>query len=153
MFVIHQYTDDIEVYYNGNIYLDVKRKIDFLGKITSTFMVENEIILETTYDIFLFKKYLSIKTQNLPHKIELVKFKKDYYLKVGALKLNLQRHYLKNPLYTIVDNSSILIEVSTKLNGLIATPIIYNITTCCKKEDELNCLIRFLIEVPPTMDV
>ncbi len=153
MFIVKQYNDDIEVFQNDILYLQVKRKFNFLGKLTSTFLIGNEVILESSYNIFFFRLYLSITKQNLSYKVALIKSSSKYYLTKEDHQLNLQRHYFKNPLYTIEDNNAIVAEVSTALHGFAEHPIIYNLTTFCEKELELLCLIRFLIELPPTMDV
>ena len=153
MFIVKQYNDDIEVYQNDILYLNIKRKFNFLGKLTSTFLIGNEVILESNYNIFFFRKYLSIPKQNLSYKVALTKIASKYYLTKEDHQLNLQRHYFKNPLYTIEDNNAIAAEVSTALHGFADNPTIYNLTTFCEKELELLCLIRFLIELPPTMDV
>ncbi len=153
MFIVKQYNDDIEVYQNDILYLNVKRKFNFLGKLTSTFFIANEVILESTYDIFFFRKYLSISKQNLTFKVELIKYSSEYYLLKEEHKFNLRRHYIKNPLYTIEDNNINIAEVSTALHGFAEYPIVYNFIADCEKELELLCLIRFLIELPPTMDV
>ncbi|MDI1235840.1 MAG: hypothetical protein PSX81_16305 [bacterium] len=153
MFIVKQYNDDIEVYQDDILYLNVKRKFNILGKLFSTFMIANEVILESTYDIFFFKKFLSISNQNQSLKVELIKKSSEYYLLSEEHQLILRRHYFKNPLYTIEDNNYKVAEVSTSLHGFAEYPIIYNFTTECEKKLELLCLIRFLIEIPPTMDV
>jgi hypothetical protein len=153
MFIVKQYNDDIEVYQNDILYLKVNRKFNFFGKLTSTFLFGNEVILESTYNIFLFRLYLSITKQKLSYKVALIKNASKYYLTMEDHQFSLRRHYFKNPLYTIEDNNAIVAEVSTALHGFANYPIVYNLTTFCDKELELLCLIRFLIELPPTMDV
>jgi|JI7StandDraft_1071085.scaffolds.fasta_scaffold19919_3 hypothetical protein len=152
MFEIHQYTDDIEVYKNHVLYLKVSRKFNLLGKLSSVFRKGDIVILESTYDVFLFRKSLSIKHQNLAKNINLLKSRYNYILQVEDKNLILKRHYFKNPLYTVEDDSKIVSEISTKINGLTDTPIIYTFDVS-DDEFELYYLIRFLIEVPPVMDV
>jgi hypothetical protein len=154
MFEIHQYTDDIEVYKNNVLYLKVTRTFNLLGKLTSVFEKDGLVILESYYDVFLFRKILSIRNLSLPKKINLSKSKGSYILQVEDKYLILKRYYLNNPLYTIENSSKIVCEVSTKLNGLTDTPIIFTFNISDGDiEFELYYLIRFLIELPPTMDV
>jgi hypothetical protein len=68
MFEIHQYTDDIEVYKNNVLYLKVTRTFNLLGKLTSVFEKDGLVILESYYDVFLFRKILSIRNLSLPKK-------------------------------------------------------------------------------------
>jgi hypothetical protein len=134
--------------------MKVLRKFNWLGRLNSVFKINNAVILESTYDVFLFRKFLSIKYQKLPKIVHLLKNGDNYILDVENRNLILKRHYFKNPLYTVEDNSKIVAEISTKLCGLNDSPIFYKFMITNNNDNlELYYLIRFLIEIPPTMDV
>src|SRR5258705_11805626 len=125
--VVKQYTDNILVYKNAIVYLVINRKFNLLGKLTSEFYQEGKLILETGYDIFLFRKFLSIKYQDLPVVISLQKVKGNYVINYRNSLLRVRREYFKNPLYRLYENNNRMGEVLTKINGLTETPIIYNV--------------------------
>jgi hypothetical protein len=82
---IQQYDDDIYVYRKSTAYLLVKRTVNFNGKVRSVFFYEGKKILETTYDIFFFKKYLSIEFQDLPSVLKLERIRGNYILHQGKM--------------------------------------------------------------------
>lgn len=155
MFVIKQDNDNIEVFYKEVLYMEVKRKFNLLGRMTSLFIIDQIIVLESTYDIFFFMKFLTIKNKNrgLIKNLELHKKNKDFVLTVDGLNLVLHRNYFRNPLYTIESCGQIIGQVNTNLSGLTQLPIYYELNLQCDKELEVYCLFRFLIELPPVMDV
>jgi hypothetical protein len=103
---------------------------------------------------FYSEKFYLLEILACLKKINLSKSKGSYILQVEDKYLILKRYYLNNPLYTIENSSKIVCEVSTKLNGLTDTPIIFTFNISDGDiEFELYYLIRFLIELPPTMDV
>jgi hypothetical protein len=152
-YTVEQFTDDIVVWSNGSEFLKVKRKFDWKGKLASSFIKDGIVILETTYDIFLFRKYLSIKRQNLPVSLSLFKKRGAFYLSFDNNKFKSVRHYLNNPIYTLHNNHNRIGEVTTVLTGLMKTPVVWNVSFEQQQYLNFYALLRFLIELPPTMDV
>jgi hypothetical protein len=150
---VEQFTDDIVVWNSEKEFIKIKRKFDWKGKLTSSFIKDGICILETTYDIFLFRKFLSIKEQHLPVILFLSKEHGVFYLSYNGSRIKLVRHYLKNPIYTLYNNDYKIGEVNTELTGFTKTPIIWNVLF--ERQDDLNfyALLRFLMELPPTMDI
>jgi hypothetical protein len=156
MYKIFQYSDDIEVYKDNKIYLKVTRKLNWLGKLTSVFKMNDAVVLESTYFMFPFRLFLSIKYQNLPKTLVLFKYRGSYILNIENKNLIFKDHSpcFKNPLYTVEDDSKIVAEISTKLCGLNDIPIFYKFVTTDNDDNfDLYYLIRFLIELAPTMTV
>lgn len=152
-YIVKQYTDDIYVYTDTTEYLTIKRSFNLMGKLTSVFSYEGRKILETGYDIFLFRKYFSILYQELPAYVELEKTKGNYLLIANGKSFGVRRKYFKNPLYQLYSNGELKGVVNTKVNGLTETPILYNVLFDTETEDNFYLLLLFLINLPPTMDV
>jgi hypothetical protein len=152
-YIVKQYTDDIFVYQNTVEYMTVKRSFDIFGKLTSKFFQDGKLILETGYDIFLFRKFLSIKYQNLPVSLELKKMKGNYILIQDSNFLSVKRKYFKNPLYQLYSNKEIKGDVNSKVNGFAETPTIYNVLFSTDSDVNFYLLLLFIINLPPTMDV
>lgn len=156
MFIIHQYTDNIEVFKNDILYLNVVRRFNLLGQLSTSIYKGDLLLMKSTYDVVFFQLYLNIKYQNSFElkSITLIRKNKQYVMYVENKQLILKRYYFKNPIYTIMNNEELLGEVHAKLNGLTDTPIVYNLNLFDKNEEfEVYYLIRFLIQIPPTMDV
>lgn len=152
-YIVEQFTDDIVVREGNKELIKIKRKFDWWGKLTSSFIKDDICILETTYDIILFKKVLSIKKQNLPVILYLTKANGFFYLSYEDSRFKLVRHYLKNPIYTLFNNDYKIGEVSTELSGFTKTPIVWNVAFEQQDDNNFYALLRFLIELPPTMDI
>lgn len=152
-FVVKQYTDDIFVYQNFAECLTVKRSFNLLGKLTSKFFQGDKLILETGYDIFFFRKFLSIKYQNLPVALELKKVKGNYILVNDDNSLSVKRRYFKNPLYQLYSNNEIKGNVNSMVNGFTETPTLYYVLFITDSDLNFYLLLLFLINLPPTMDV
>jgi hypothetical protein len=149
---IEQYTDDIFVYSDNLEFLVVNREINYLGKVGSKFYKNKELILETTYDIFLFRKFISIVCQNLSMPFFLKKSKGEYLGVLNERKLQVARRYFRNPVYFLYDGDNRVGEISTKLTGIVETPKVYNLEFYSDRESNFYLLLLFLIGLSPTMD-
>lgn len=152
-YIIEQFTDDIYVYRESKQYLVVKRRINLMGQVVSTFFQNSNKILETKYDVFLFRKYISIEYQELPYSIALTKSNSKYMLTVENNFLTIKRKYFKNPLFELYLNDRICGIVSTALTGIASTPTVYNVSFYHDSSDTFYSLLLFLMNLPPTMDV
>jgi hypothetical protein len=149
---IDQYSDDIFVYIGSLEFLVVRRTFSFFGKLTSKFYQHDKLILETTYDIFLFRKFISIECQNLSIPFSLMKVKGEYAGILNDLTLQVVRRYFKNPVYYLLVNGSKAGEISTKLTGITETPKEYFLKFYSDSESNFYLLLLFLMGVSPTMD-
>jgi hypothetical protein len=150
---IQQYDDDIYVYRKSTAYLLVKRTVNFNGKVRSVFFYEGKKILETTYDIFFFKKYLSIEFQDLPSVLKLERIRGNYILHQGENVLMLKRKYFKNPLFRLYLNDVSQAVVNTKVSGVTEIPTLYDLLFESDRPENFYLLILFLADLAPIMDV
>jgi hypothetical protein len=152
-YLIKQYTDDIYVSINNQEFLTVKRKFNILGKLTSRFYQSDKLILETSYDIAFFRKYLVIIIQNLPKQLDLKKVRGIYLLNYENVFLRVKRKYFKNPVYQLYANEELVGEVETKVNGFAESPTRYKVLFYRENEMNYYLLLLFLMNLSPTMDV
>jgi hypothetical protein len=147
-YIIRRYYGRIEVLCDEKVYLTVKCTFNFWSKMFAVFTMDEKVILKSTHDVFVWKRYLAITYQNLDHHLILKKEKGRYILDVNNLSLFLKYNNFKSPMITIVDKDSILGTIDkVQKFGFISTHMDYSVQLYCSEENELFCLLRFLIEL------
>jgi hypothetical protein len=148
-FQIEQYSDEIKVYSNGVLFLYVRRKYNFFGKLFSEFYQKEELILKTTYNDSFFRIRISVLFQELPCSLSLKKIKGNYIGIVNSKEFRKERTYFKNPVYKLFESNRKIGEVSTKLTGITETPTIYYLRFYSESETNFYSLLVFLIGLSP----
>jgi hypothetical protein len=146
---ILQNQDDIEVSFNGARFLIVKRKFNWLGKVISKIYKEDELIVESDYQVLFFTKSITIRYQRLEAPIRLFKKNKQFALSYKGQELAMKRRYFKNPIVLIYLNQEPSAEVFAEPLGPSLPPFKYKMVFKEAGESGIYSLLLFLLDLAP----
>lgn len=148
---IERHNKEIIVYCKNELVLKVNKREPLGGRLTLQFYRDSALILEATYLVFLFRKYINIEVQNLELEIELKRNKGDYVFIYNDKQLEVKKRFFKNPICHLLIDDKIVGGISIKLWGVVETPTIYNVEFY--EESDYNIYIIMLFIVSRTTDL
>lgn len=155
-YIIKQWVEDIYVYKENKLIIQVKKQIKWSGTYILKFYLPDNLILVSSYYVSIFCKRIKIRYSQFDAKLMLIKKEGIRYLKINNDLYGFKWHILKNPACTITKNNIPLGTLFTKKEfdyiviGNLKPSIFFFEAQGDSETENLYCLIRLLIEFPPT---